>query len=235
MEQQLRERLMPDEHLLWCGSPEPFETLDKTNKRPIIVGTIIKAIVAVCVLILYFVSIRQEGVSARPGLIIVVLALAAFAMLNPFLTARRLRKKTIYGLTDKRAMRCGSNDNAVPYERIKSAELRTDEDGHTTLLCGPRALKLKPRQWRASGRRLHQHGGRGGGRPRDVLRAAHGRRGQGHHEKVPPDQVTEGMWRASGRGVRSPRPLGCFWWGVEGRCQRPGGKRYVFGDGRIVY
>jgi len=149
MEQQLRERLMPDEHLLWCGSPEPFETLDKTNKRPIIVGTIIKAIVAVCVLILYFVSIRQEGVSARPGLIIVVLALAAFAMLNPFLTARRLRQNTIYGLTDKRAMRCGSNDNAVPYERIKSAELRTDEDGHTTLLCGPRALKLKPRQWRA--------------------------------------------------------------------------------------
>lgn len=146
MEQQLREHLMEDEQLLWIGRPEAFDTFDRTNKTSIVVGLVIKVIVTLG-LVLTFVSSGDQG-NIQPGIIAFVLLFAVFAIVNPFLIARRLRKKTIYGLTNKRILRSGVYDEAVPYERIKSAVLRTDADGHTSLLCGPRAVNLKPRQWR---------------------------------------------------------------------------------------
>ena len=147
MEQQLREHLMEGEQLLWAGRPEAFETFDKTNKTSLVTGLIIKIAVALGLIVTYVTA--QSSDMMKPGIIIVVLLFAAFAVINPFLVARRLRKKTIYGLTNKRVMRSGVYDEAVPYERIRSAMLRTDADGHTTLLCGPRAVNLKPRLWRA--------------------------------------------------------------------------------------
>lgn len=147
MEEQLREHLMEGEQLLWTGRPEAFETFDRTNKTSLITWLIVK-IVLVLGLTITYVSAQSKD-TLRPGIIIVVLLFAAFAVINPFLVARRLRKKTLYGLTNKRVMRSGAYDEAVPYERIRSAVLRTDADGHTTLLCGPRAVNLKPRLWRA--------------------------------------------------------------------------------------
>lgn len=146
MEEQLREHLMEDEQLLWVGAPESFETLDKTNKTSIIIGTIIKVVVTLSLLFCF--TFAQEKGSVQPGVIAFILVFATLALINPFLIARRLRKKTFYGLTDKRVMRSGNFDEAIPYDRIKTAVLRTDEDGHTSLLCGSRAVKLKPRQWR---------------------------------------------------------------------------------------
>ena len=148
MEKQLRDHLLEDEQLLWSGCPEPFDTFDKTNKTSIITGIVIKALVLLGILFLLFNGVRDNG-SINPGIIIVILAFGAFAVMNPFLVARRLRKKTVYGLTNKRILRSGAIDNAVPYERIKTALLRVDEDGHTSLLCGPMAHKLKPRKWRS--------------------------------------------------------------------------------------
>ena len=148
MEKQLREHLLENEQLLWTGRPEAFETLDKSNKTSIMVGLVIKLVVTLGILLLYGMSARQDGGNIKPIVIVFILAIAAFAIVNPFLLARRLGKKTIYGLTDKRIIRSGSTDGAVPYARIKKAVLRTDDDGHTCLLCGPRACGLKPRQWR---------------------------------------------------------------------------------------
>lgn len=147
MEEQLREHLVEGEQLLWVGRPESFDTLDRTNKASIIVGLVIKALVTLGILLLFILPGRENG-GVKPGVIAFILAFAAFAFANPFLIARRLRQKTIYGLTDKRIMRSGANDQAVPYERIRSAMLRSDADGHTSLLCGPRSINLKPRQWR---------------------------------------------------------------------------------------
>ena len=147
MEQSLREHLMEDEQLLWTGRPEAFETFDRTNKTSLIIGLIIKVVVALGLIITYVASLDKDSI--KPGIVIIVLLFAAFALINPFLVARRLRKKTLYGLTNKRVMRSGAYDQAIPYERIKSAVLRTDADGHTTLLCGSRAVNLKPRLWRA--------------------------------------------------------------------------------------
>ena len=147
MEKQLREQLLDNEQLLWTGRPEPFDTLDKTNKTSIIVGLVIKALVTLGLLLVFFISGKNSG-GVQWGVIICILAIGAYAILSPFLIARRLRGKTIYGLTDKRVIRSGAMDNAVPYERIKKAVPRTDKDGHTSLLCGSRACDLKPRQWR---------------------------------------------------------------------------------------
>lgn len=147
MEEQLCEQLLEDEQLLWTGCPEPFDTLDRTNKTGIIVGLVVKALVSLGILVMFIVSAR-EGRGIHPGVIACIPAIGAYAMLYPFLIARRLRKKTIYALTDRRVIRSGATDNAVPYERIKRAVLRADKDGHTSLLCGPRACDLKPRQWR---------------------------------------------------------------------------------------
>lgn len=143
----MREQLLEGEQLLWTGCPEPFETLDRTNKTSIIVGLVIKALVTLGLLLVFIISGKDSG-GVHPGVIICILAIGAYAILSPFLVARRLRKRTIYGLTDKRVIRSGATDNAVPYERIKKAVLRTDKDGHTSLLCGSRACDLKPRQWR---------------------------------------------------------------------------------------
>ena len=147
MEKSLRALLEEDEKLLWFGSPEPFETMDKTNKKSILIGLVIKALVIVGCLALYIQSAQSTG-EAKPVMLLLILGVGVWAVANPFLTARRLREKTIYGLTDRRVLRSGANDESVPYERIKSAVLRRDADGHSTLLCGPRTQNLKPRQWR---------------------------------------------------------------------------------------
>jgi len=147
MEQKFRDLLEKDETLLWSGRPERFETLDKTNKQSIVIGTVIKLCVIVGIVALYIHgALMAAGI--KWGIIAVILAFGAFALVNPFLVARRLRDKTFYGLSDRRILRTGANDESVPYDRIKSAALCKDEDGHTTLLCGPRTKNLKPRQWR---------------------------------------------------------------------------------------
>lgn len=147
MEEQLRALLAEDETLLWSGRPEAFETMDKTNKKSITTWLIIKVAVTVALLIMY-INAALNGVGIKVGVIIFILAIAAFAIASPFLIARRLQMKTYYGLTEKRVLRAGANTESVPYERMKSVVLRTDEDGHTTLLCGPNTQNLKPHQWR---------------------------------------------------------------------------------------
>lgn len=147
MEKELREHLLEDEQLLWSGCPEPFDTFDKTNKNSLIVGLVIKILVTLGIAATFYISAQGKG-DVKPGVFIFIFMFAVFAVINPFMIARRLRGKTIYGLTDKRIIRAGAKDEAVPYERIKRAVLRKDKDGRTSLLCGPRAVNLKPRQWR---------------------------------------------------------------------------------------
>ena len=146
MEKQLREHLMEGEQLLWIGRPESFDTFDRTNKTSLVAGLIVKVVIALGLIIAYVAS--QDAGSIKSGIIIVVLLFAALAVINPFLYVHRLRNRTLYGLTNKRVSRSGQYDEAVPYECIKRVILRTDADGHTSLLCGPRAINLKPRQWR---------------------------------------------------------------------------------------
>ena len=147
MDKRLSQLLERDEKLLWSGSPERFETLDKTNKNSILIGSALKLLVTLGIVIAYLYATRSTA-GIKPGLLLILLAAGGMALANPFIVAGRLRNNTIYGLTDRRILRAGSCEEGVPYERIKRAVLRSDADGHMTLLCGPRATELKPAQWR---------------------------------------------------------------------------------------
>lgn len=146
MEEQFSALLEDEEHLLWCGRPEAFETLDKTNRGPILRGLAIKITIMLVSLILYILTSHEAGVNT--GLILGFLVLGAIIAVSPFFVARRLKNDTFYGLTERRILRVGSKSGSVSYEIITVASLKTDADGHTTLLCGPDMQKMKSSKWR---------------------------------------------------------------------------------------
>ena len=148
MEEKLRQLMEKDEELLWIGRPEAFDTMDQSNKRPIIVGEIVKAVAFAALIIAYLIAAKHAG-RVLPGVVIVLLIVAAYALASPFMTARALRNKAVYALTNRRLYRVGTTgEGYVDYDVIKTAAIRTDADGHQTLLCGPDALKTKPWRWR---------------------------------------------------------------------------------------
>ena len=148
MEERLQGMLTEGETLLWSGQPEPFKIIDRTNQKGLIASFIVKLIATAAILMLYFRVALSGDAGVQPGVVILILLVAAFAFYYPVHTATRLRRSTYYGLTDRRILRVGTKDESVPYDRIKNAALRTDEDGQSTLLCGPHAVKLRPGRWR---------------------------------------------------------------------------------------
>lgn len=150
MEERMREMLAEGETLLWSGRPVSFRTMDKTNKRGLTISLIVKAVVTLSLLAGYFRLTSEAGVPVKPGLLAIILFFAGFAFYYPLHTAKRLREQTYYGLTESRLLRIGTKEDSVAYDRIKTASLRTDEDGQATLLCGDHAQKLRPGQWRGA-------------------------------------------------------------------------------------
>ncbi len=147
MEEQLRPLLAKDEQLLWCGRPEAFETLDKTNRPGIVSGILVKTVIFAAMLYGY-VRAALATESFNFFIAAAIAATSGLVIAYPFFVAGNLRKKRVYGLTDKRILRLGENNESVPYSRIKTAAIRTDADGHTSLLCGPGTVKLRPARWR---------------------------------------------------------------------------------------
>lgn len=151
MEEKIRESLEKGEELLWIGSPEQFDTMDKSNGGSIRLGSIIKAVVTVALIVLYVLAAKKNGADIMPVLIVLLVACGGYAIANPFLTADKLRKKTGYAVTDRRLITVTSEVKGIPYELIKEAAVKTDADGHSTLLCGADAVKAKAGQWRGMG------------------------------------------------------------------------------------
>ena len=149
MYEKLSEMLVNDEKLLWYGRPEPFKTLDQTNKKHIITWLIVKCLIIIGLAAAYFIT--HTGIQKNDFLILILFAaLGGFAVSYPFIIVKHLRNRKIYGLTDQRILRIGESKESVPYTRIKNAALRIDADGHTSLLCGEKTIKLRPYRWRAA-------------------------------------------------------------------------------------
>ena len=147
MEDILRSKLKDDETLLWSAVPEAFETLDKTHKARFVRKAILIAIVVAALIVMYFIAAEKNHADVQFAVILVALAAGAYGIFGDILDANKLRKKTIYGLTDQRMIAVmGMSTEAVDYERMTKGdyEFVTDEDGHTTLLCGERAREAKP-------------------------------------------------------------------------------------------
>ena len=59
-----------------------------------------------------------------------------------------LRRKVEYVITNLRLITIKDDAKGVEFDKIKVAELKTDDDGHTTLLCGPSSVKAETDKWR---------------------------------------------------------------------------------------
>ena len=148
MEDMLSSVLETGEEVLWKGKPESFETLDKTYKPVIIKGEIIKIVVSLALLIAYIVTVNNSGAGVKPAIVVIILAVMAYALASPFLHANTLRRKVEYVITNQRLFTIKDDAKGVEFGKIKVAEIKTDDDGHTTLLCGPTAVKANVDKWR---------------------------------------------------------------------------------------
>ncbi len=146
MDDSLKEALKAEEKVLWQGSPEPFVTLDKTNKMPFIVKAVITVAVCLGMIIPYCVYGAEAG-NMKIGLPLVIAGIGILVIISNFLDARKLRKEQIL-LTDSRILWKSDSVREVPYSSIKEYLFSMDEDGHTTLLIGVDAVKKKSRKWR---------------------------------------------------------------------------------------
>ena len=150
MEDMLSSVLEAGEEVLWRGKPEAFETLDKTHKPVIVKGEIIKTVVSLALIIAYIVTVNNSGAGVKPAIVVIILAVMAYALASPFLHANTLRRKVEYVITNQRLFTIKDDAKGVEFDKIKTAEIKTDADGHTTLLCGPASVKTESDKWRTN-------------------------------------------------------------------------------------
>lgn len=145
MEEKLKAKLKDDETLLWSAKPEAFEILDKTHKAHFVQKAILITVVFLAIVAVYIYMAIDTSSAIQIPVIIIGLVAALYGMFGEFLDGRKLQNKTLYALTDQRMIAMmGMSFEAVDYERLSDYEFVTDEDGHTTLLCGERAREVKP-------------------------------------------------------------------------------------------
>ena len=147
MEDILMKKLKDDETLLWSAKPEAFVTLDKTHKSRFIAKAIAIGVALIALMVLYIVAANKNNAPVQIPVILILLAAGAYGAFGEFLEANKLRSKTIYALTDQRMIAImGMSVETVEYGRMTEGdyEFVTDEDGHTSLLCGERAREVKP-------------------------------------------------------------------------------------------
>lgn len=148
MKENFEKILASDEKLLWAGRPESFDAMDKSNK-PAFKNSCIKAVVIFAVLIgAYLWAAAAVSAEIMPGLIAFFVLIAAFKPISFFTDAAKLRKYVSYAVTDRRLIVCKDDVREMPLRLVNQARLMTDEDGHTSLVCGRKAIEGKQSAWR---------------------------------------------------------------------------------------
>lgn len=145
MEEKLKAKLKDDETLLWTAKPEAFETLDSTHKKHFVMKGILLSVIFLALIAIYIRAALSTHSTIQIPVILIGLAAYAYGLFGEFMDANKLRNKSLYALTDQRMIAVmGMSVEAVDYERLSDYEFVTDEDGHTSLLCGERAREVKP-------------------------------------------------------------------------------------------
>lgn len=144
MDENLKVILEKDEKVLWQGKPGAFKVLDITHKAAFIKKAVITACVAAAFIVFYFLANKGDF---KPVVVLVPIVCGAYIVLNDLLEARKVRKAS-YFVTDKRLIVLKGDTSSAVYADIPCAALRKDSDGHSTLLCGERAMKAAPNKWR---------------------------------------------------------------------------------------
>ena len=147
MEDLLR-MLESDEKIIWQGKPENFETLDKTHKNIFVRRLIMAAATSLILVSVYLWFMLSKGNEINWFFVIAVPVLSALSPVAIYTYARRLRKKTLYAASNKRLFVFSGDLRDCDYSMIKKACFKTDEDGHTSLLCGDGAINAPAGKWR---------------------------------------------------------------------------------------
>lgn len=142
MNERIKDYLGHEEKVLWDGKAESFQAMDKTHKNYYTRRSIIVAVISVAIIAAYFYSAVSSGAGIKWGVVLVLIAIAAFALVSPVLDVRKLRK-CCYVLTNEKLILVTPSDvRSVALSSIPTAKMSVDEDGHKSLLCGPDAEKL---------------------------------------------------------------------------------------------
>ena len=144
MDDILQTILHKEEKILWEGKAEPFTTLDRTHKNAYLKKLCITLAVTLALRLLYFITVSE----VEPFIVAVMLFLAAYICIKPLTEARQLRSAR-YLVTDERLVLITDEVVNVVYTDIPMAAIRTDADGHSSLLCGQRAIAAAPQQRRS--------------------------------------------------------------------------------------
>lgn len=147
MTEILKEELWPEEKVLWSGKADEFVTLDSTNKAAYIrrAITILGIVIGLC--LVYIVYVTSKGIELKLGLVAIAIAFAVLGSVNFYSDAKKLRR-AFYAVTNKRIISIIDVPKSVEYARINAAQLKTDEDGHVSLLCGKKVIQSKSHKWR---------------------------------------------------------------------------------------
>ncbi len=142
MKERLKDYLEHGEEVLWSGKPENFDTADKTHKSYYTRRSIIVAIISVAIIVAYLYTAISTGAGIKYGVVVVLVAVAIYALVSPVLDIKKMRKCE-YVLTNEKILLVTPSDvRSVKLSSVPTAKVFTDEDGHKSLLCGPDAESL---------------------------------------------------------------------------------------------
>lgn len=148
MEEILKEELRSGEKLLWQTKPEEFETLDATHKKPVLVKSVLIICIVAALCVIYVIYANSKSIDIKPALIAIAMVCAVVGAINFIFESRKL-KKIIYAITDQRIIFGDDILKSLEFSKINKLELKSDADGHTSILFGDIAIKAKAHQWRS--------------------------------------------------------------------------------------
>ena len=129
-----------DESVEWAGRPEPFETIDKYNKKPFMIRLIAALAIAVILIVIYYVKMAGQ---TQPAVPVILIAVAAFVIITPLLDARAIRKKRVYIITDKNIYTYGGETSSkkMPLSILDEVKILDKGDGISDVFFGSAAIK----------------------------------------------------------------------------------------------
>ena len=149
MDDTLKSALEKGEKILFKGKSESFETLDKTNKQPFMITTVLTVLICLALILTY--TVNTLAIENFKILVpVVIAAVGALIISSVFRDSRKIRKLE-YVITNKRLMRLGEDIVSIPFPAIKQYIFKMDEEGHTSLLIGEDAITKKSSKWRSAG------------------------------------------------------------------------------------
>ena len=136
--------LAKEESLEWASRPEPFETVDATNKKALIRRWLLCAVVGIALIVIYIIAAsKSDSAGITPIIPIVIAVVAIYIAVLPFLDARTIRRKKTFVLTNRRAILYESDSNlkSFPFENMDEVKIIRKGGNLCDVLFGSAAIK----------------------------------------------------------------------------------------------